>query len=68
LPERSASAATVVSLSPRFRIVSIIPGIEAGAPDRTLTSSGWRASPNALRVSSSTRRSAWATSASSPSG
>jgi len=33
LPERWASAPTVASLSPRFRIVSIIPGIEAGAPD-----------------------------------
>jgi hypothetical protein len=48
--------------------VSIIPGIEAGAPERTLTSSGWLATPNVALVSYSTFLSASATSASSPPG
>src|SRR5881409_892798 len=39
-------ASTVVSLRPRFRTVSIIPGIESLAPERTETSSGCSESPN----------------------
>jgi hypothetical protein len=35
-----ASASTVSSLSPRFRMVSIIPGIDTEAPDLTETRSG----------------------------
>ena len=35
-----ASAWTVVSLRPRLRIVSIIPGIESRAPERTATRFG----------------------------
>ena len=44
-PTRRARPAVVASFSPRLRIVSIIPGIDTGAPDRTLTSSGSAASP-----------------------
>jgi hypothetical protein len=39
-------------------MVSIMPGIDAGAPERTLTSSGAVASPNLVLVSSSTLASA----------
>ena len=46
--------ASVASLSPRSRIVSIIPGIETGAPDRTLTSSGSAGSPNRRPTAAST--------------
>src|SRR5450756_3225406 len=35
-------------LSPRLRIVSIMPGIETAAPERTDTSSGFCAEPNFL--------------------
>jgi hypothetical protein len=37
---RSTSASTVSSLRPRFRMVSIMPGIESRAPERTATRSG----------------------------
>ena len=37
---RLASASTLWSFRPRFRIVSIMPGMENFAPERTLTSSG----------------------------
>ncbi len=40
---------------PRLRIVSIIPGIEIAAPERTETSSGSLASPNRFPVCSSSR-------------
>ena len=38
---------------PRFKIVSIIPGIEALAPERTETRSGFSLSPNFFPVTSS---------------
>jgi hypothetical protein len=62
------SPSTDRSFSPRLRTVSIIPGIENLAPDRTETSKGSVGSPSALpmRASSSLRCSA--TSASRPSG
>src|SRR5881397_442761 len=41
-----ARASTVASLRPRIRTVSIIPGIESFAPERTETSSGIAESPN----------------------
>src|SRR5665647_1793101 len=41
---------TVVSLRPRLRMVSIMPGMEARAPERTEISSGSAASPNFLPV------------------
>ena len=65
---RAASAATVRSFSPRFRIVSIIPGMETAAPHRTDTSSGRSAPPNCFPVSASTCFSAASTSSLSPSG
>ena len=40
-------AAAVLSLRPRLRMVSIIPGMEARAPERTETSRGLLGSPNA---------------------
>ena len=41
------SASTVSSFRPRFRIVSIMPGIESRAPERTATSNGiFSVSPN----------------------
>ncbi len=39
---------TVRSLRPRLRIVSIMPGIDTGAPERTETSSGFFGSPKPL--------------------
>ena len=64
LPEDAASPAVVASLRPRLRIVSIIPGIEIGAPDRTLTSSGFAGSPKPWPTSCS-MRAMWARSSSS---
>ena len=45
---RREALARVVDVRPRFRIVSIIPGIEERAPDRTETSSGSLGSPKRL--------------------
>jgi hypothetical protein len=45
-----SSPTTVRSLSPRLRIVSIMPGMENAAPERTLTSSGFLGSPSFLPV------------------
>ncbi len=47
-PASSARPRVVSSLRPRLRTVSIMPGIENLAPERTLTSSGLRGSPNFL--------------------
>ena len=47
--------ASVASFRPRFRIVSIIPGIDTGAPERTLTSSGSAGSPKRRPTAASTR-------------
>ena len=41
-----AKAKTVLSLRPKFKIVSIIPGIETLAPDLTDTNKGFFKSPN----------------------
>ena len=41
---------TTSSFRPRFRIVSIMPGIDARAPERTETSRGFSRSPNFLPV------------------
>ena len=41
-----ASACTVLSFSPKFRIVSIIPGIDTLAPDLTETNKGFFKSPS----------------------
>ncbi len=45
-----ASPFTDSSLRPRFKTVSIIPGIENAAPERTDTSSGSVASPRRFPV------------------
>ena len=54
LPVFFARPTTTLSLSPRFKIVSIIPGIDALAPERTETSNGFSTSPNLDFMSSST--------------
>ena len=41
-----ARALTVSSFKPKFKIVSIIPGIETLAPDLTETNNGFSKSPN----------------------
>ena len=53
-PVLRMSPSTTVSFSPRFRIVSIIPGMEARAPDRTDTNNGFSTSPNLDFINSST--------------
>ncbi len=63
-----ASPSTDSSFSPRLRTVSIIPGMENLAPERTETSSGSAASPIALPMAFSSRARAPATSASRPLG
>ena len=45
-----AIASTTSLFKPRFRIVSIIPGIDALAPERTDTSNGLAGFPNCLPV------------------
>ena len=52
---RRRQPATVSSLRPRSRIVSIIPGIEIAAPERTERSSGFAASPKPQPVARSRR-------------
>ena len=59
LPDLAISVSTTVSLIPRLRIVSIMPGMEARAPERTETSSGTSGSPNFLPCSAS-RVATWA--------
>ena len=44
---------TTSSLRPKFRMVSIMPGMEARAPERTETSRGFSRSPNFFPVISS---------------
>ena len=68
LPERAARPWVVASLRPRLRIVSIIPGIEIGAPERTLTRSGSAGSPNRCPTRSSMRAMCARSSASSAAG
>ena len=53
---------------PRFRMVSIIPGIETTAPDRTETSKGRSAAPSRRPVRSSSRASPSAICSANPSG
>ena len=68
LPVRSARPRTASSFRPRLRIVSIIPGIETAAPERTETSSGSAGSPKRFPVFSSSAARCRSTSVSSPSG
>ena len=58
-----ASASTVSSLRPRLSTVSIMPGIEARAPERTDTRSGLLLSPKVLPVMRPTAASAFSTCA-----
>ena len=67
-PVCSANPCTVSSLRPRFRTVSIMPGIENAAPDRTETSSGLLASPNFFPTFCSTSCRAAVTWSHMPSG
>jgi hypothetical protein len=50
-PKSFDKPTTVSSLIPKFRMVSIIPGIEMAAPERTDTSSGRSWSPNLRPIS-----------------
>ena len=54
LPVFFAMPAATSSLRPRLRMVSIMPGIEARAPERTDTSSGLLVSPNLQPIRFST--------------
>ena len=68
LPVSATSPWSVSSFRPRFRTVSIIPGIENLAPERTLTRSGSAAFPKPLPVCASTSLTASSTSSQRPSG
>jgi len=67
-PVLEARPSTEASVRPRFKIVSIIPGIETGAPDRTETRSGSLGSPRVFFVTFSRFFICFWISASSPSG
>ncbi len=62
LPLSWAIASTASSFMPRLRIVSIMPGIDARAPERTERSSGICLSPNLRPVSVSILATAFSTS------
>ena len=49
----SAIPFKTLSFKPKFNIVSIIPGIDALAPERTDTNKGFSTSPNVFPVISS---------------
>jgi len=55
LPVLTAKPSTATSLSPRLSIVSIIPGIDALAPDLTETKRGSCVSPNFFPLYSSSQ-------------
>ena len=61
-PDQTARISTTSSLMPRLRMVSIIPGIENLAPERTDSSSGAGPPPNERPVISSSRETADRTS------
>jgi len=48
-----ATASTLLAFSPKFKIVSIIPGIEAAAPERIESKRGSLSSPNLLFIKAS---------------
>ena len=68
LPVSATRPSRVSSLRPRLRTVSIIPGIENLAPERTETRSGFFGSPNPLPDRRSTSRIASSTSSQRPDG
>jgi GNAT superfamily N-acetyltransferase len=65
---RAASPWTESSFIPRFSTVSIIPGIDSRAPDRTETNSGSTTSPSRLPVKRSSPANDSATSCARPAG
>lgn len=67
-PLALASATAASRPSPRSRIVSIIPGMEIGAPERTETNRGIGPLPKVLPDRSSSTASWASTSSASPSG
>ena len=62
LPDFLAIPSTASSFKPRFKTVSIIPGIETRAPERTETKHGFSLSPNLVSVRFSTNSIAFSTS------
>jgi hypothetical protein len=68
LPVVSARPSTDSRSSPTFKIVSIIPGIEIAAPERTETSSGSCRSPNRLPDFVSSASTCRSISSASPAG
>ena len=68
VPDASASPRGERGFSPRFRIVSIIPGIDTGEPERTETRSGSSGSPRRLPQRSSSAARCLDTCSSRPSG
>jgi len=64
----AASPLRVSSFNPRLRTVSIIPGIDIAAPERTETSNGSAASPRRFPVARSTAARPASTCAQSPGG
>ena len=65
-PRPTARPSVVAALRPRLRMVSSMPGMETGAPERTLTSSGSRGSPKVRPTCSPMRATCARSSASSP--
>ena len=65
---RAGSACAIAGERPQFKIVSIMPGMDVGAPERTDTRSGLSAAPNFRPVASSRRTRLRPTSSSSPWG
>lgn len=59
---KEASECTVSSLRPTLSTVSIMPGMENFAPERTESSSGSSESPSVRPMRSSTSRRRWVTS------
>ena len=58
----------VLEVRPTLRMVSIMPGMDLRAPERTETSNGWAESPKRLPVSFSMRAMLAATSSRRPLG
>ena len=67
-PVAAARATAASRPSPRLSTVSLIPGIDTGAPERTDSSSGNGPAPKVLPERSSSAASCAAISASRPSG
>ena len=68
LPVNLIKPWTAASVRPRFRTVSIMPGIDTAAPERTETRSGFDEEPKILPVSRSTLQIAFAVASPKPLG